>query len=130
MLQRITLTAEFEALPKLAAWVEAQAGLDSRQAYAIQLCLEEVAVNLVMHGRPACGDPVQFTVTLETQPLRLTVEDDGIAFDPTEIPASAAAATLETASRGGLGLKLVNAFTEQRDYARLAGRNRLILRFA
>lgn len=130
MRQSITLAAEFEELPKLAAWVEALVGLNARQSYAIQLCLEEVAVNLVMHGRPPGGDAVRFMVTLETQPLRLTVEDDGVAFDPTEVPAQAASPTLEMASAGGLGLKLINGFATQRDYERVAGRNRLVLSFA
>lgn len=130
MRQSITLTAEFEELPKLVAWVEALAGPDARQRYAIQLCLEEVAVNLVMHGRPVGGDAVRFTVTLEAQPLRVTVEDDGVAFDPTQVPPQAAPTTLETASAGGLGLRLLNGFATQRDYERESGRNRLVLSFA
>ena len=127
--QSITLTAEFDELPRLSAWVQELVGLNARQSYAIQLCLEEVAVNLVMHGRPAGGDAVRFMVTLESQPLRVMVEDDGVAFDPTEVPAQALSPTLETASAGGLGLKLLNGFAKQRAYERIAGKNRLILSF-
>jgi len=128
----ITLAAEFGELPKLAAWVEAQAasfGLDARELYAMQLCLEEVAVNLVLHGRAETGAAVRFTVALEDAPLRVTVEDDGVAFDPTLALAAMPAPTLETVPEGGLGLKLVNGFTSRRDYARIAGRNRLTLVF-
>lgn len=130
MRQSLTLTAELKELPRLAAWVAALPGLDARQIYAIQLCLEEVAMNLVLHGRQAAGDPVRFTVTLEMQPLRVTIEDDGAAFDPTQFTAQAINPTLETAGAGGRGLRLLAGFTRQRDYARLAGRNRLVLSFA
>jgi len=132
MLQSITLTAEFDELPKLAAWVEAQApqfALDARQLYAIQLCVEEVAANLVMHARRAGQGAAHFTVALEADPLRVTVEDDGPAFDPTKAPLPKGPATLESVGSGGLGLELVSGFASLRDYARVAGKNRLTLGF-
>ena len=129
MLQSITLNATFEELPKLSAWVAAQAPLNARQTYAIQLCLEELGVNLVLHGRPQGGNAVRFTVTLETEPLCVTVEDDGVAFDPTDAPAQAASPTLESVTAGGLGLNLINGFATQREYERIAGKNRSVLSF-
>jgi len=128
--QNTTLTAAFEELPKLSAWVAVQAGLDERQIFIVQLCLEEMAVNLVLHGRPVGGAPVRFTVTLETKPLRVTLEDDGAAFDPREAPPQPTSPTLKTVTAGGLGLKLVNNFATHRSYQRVAGKNRSILSFS
>jgi serine/threonine-protein kinase RsbW len=129
----IQLRADFDDLPRLAEWVRAQAaelGLEARQLYAIELCLEEVVANLVLHGQPSGPAPIAITVRLEAAPLRLTVEDDAIPFDPTAAVATGQPLTLEDAHPGGLGLALVRNFSTWREYARQAGRNRLVLGFA
>jgi serine/threonine-protein kinase RsbW len=129
----IQLRADFEDLPRLAEWVEAQApvfAMDARQLYAVQLCLEEVVANLVMHATPGAGPEVAITVRIEADPLRVTVEDDAIPFDPTLVAPAAVPASLEEVSPGGLGLTLVQGFSAWRDYVREAGRNRLVMGFA
>lgn len=71
MRQTITIAAGLQELPRLAAWAEASApgfGLSERQIYAIQLCLEEVAINLVLHAQPASPHLIQVTVSLEGSP--------------------------------------------------------------
>ncbi|WP_431303840.1 ATP-binding protein [Sediminicoccus sp. BL-A-41-H5] len=131
--RELHLRAELGEMPRLAAWVEAQApglGLGERQLYAIQLCLEEVVANLVLHARPAAGAGITVTVRIEEAPLRVTVEDDAEPFDQTAIAPAAPAETLEAAQPGGLGLSLVAAFTTARDYRSESGRNSLMLRFA
>ena len=130
MRQSVTLIAEFEGLPKLSAWVASQVGLNVRQIYAVQLCLEELAVNLILHGRPYGANAVRLTVTLATDPLRVTVEDEGVAFDPSEAFAQSTSLTLETVSAARLGLKLVNGFATHRSYKRVAGKNRSVFSFA
>ncbi len=129
----LQLQAELAEMPRLVGWVAEQAealGLTGRQRYAIELCLEEVVANLVMHGRPSGCSPIAITIRLETAPLRLTVEDDAIPFDATAPLALAQPQTLAEASPGGLGLRLVQGFSAWRDYAREEGRNRLTLGFA
>ncbi|UPY37379.1 ATP-binding protein [Sediminicoccus sp. KRV36] len=129
----IELRADFAELPRLAEWAERQArdlALDARSLYAIQLCLEEVVANLVMHAQPATEAGTTITVRIEGAPLRVTVEDDAIAFDPTRLAPAEAPAALEHASIGGLGLGLVRGFSSRCDYASGAGRNRLVMEFA
>jgi serine/threonine-protein kinase RsbW len=132
-LPSLQLQAELAEMPRLVAWVAEQAeelGLAGRQRYAIELCLEEVVANLVLHGRPSGCSPIAITVRLEAAPLRLTVEDDAVPFDPTAPVALPKPQTLAEASPGGLGLGLVQSFSAWRDYAREEGRNRLTLGFA
>ena len=127
----LSLRAELSEIPRLAAWVEqVAAGLEARRLYAVQLCLEEVVANLALHARPAAGVEVSLTVTLETAPLRVTVDDDAIPFDPIQAASPAPATTLEAAVPGGLGLTLLRGFSTAQEYARVAGRNRLTLEFA
>jgi anti-sigma regulatory factor (Ser/Thr protein kinase) len=131
--RELQLGADFADMARLAAWVEAEApalGLGARQLYAIQLCLEEVVANLVMHARPARGDGISIAVRLEDAPLRVTVEDDAEPFDLTSHAPAIGPASLEAAEPGGLGLGLVTAYTTARDYRSEGGRNRLVLDFA
>lgn len=131
-IRAIKLRAAFEDLPRLAEWVQAQAeefALEARQLYAIQLCLEEVVANLVMHAKPGMGPEVAITVQIESEPLRVTVEDDAIPFDPTAVALAARPASLEDVTPGGLGLSLVQGFSAWRDYACEAGRNRFVMGF-
>ena len=126
-------TADLAEMPRLAAWVAAEAaalGLEGRQLYAIELCLEEVVANLVMHATPSGASPIAVTIRLETAPLRLVVEDDALPFDPTGAVLAPQPQSLEEAGVGGLGLGLVQSFSAWRDYGREAGRNRLVLGFA
>jgi anti-sigma regulatory factor (Ser/Thr protein kinase) len=132
-MRSLQLQADLAEMPRLAAWVAEQAvelGLEGRQLYAIELCLEEVVANLVLHAQPSGAAPIAVTVRLETAPLRLVVEDDAIPFDPTAAKAPPRGHTLEEVGAGGLGLALVQSFSAWREYAREAGRNRLVLGFA
>lgn len=129
----LQLQADLAEMPRLAPWVAEEAaalGIEGRQLYAIELCLEEVVANLVMHAEPSGAAPIALTVRLEGAPLRLVVEDDAVPFDPTAHAAPAQPAGLEDAGVGGLGLALVKQFSAWREYAREAGRNRLVLGFA
>ena len=57
--------------------------------------------------------------------LQLLLEDDGIAFDPTQAAAPDLTLDLEDRPVGSLGLYLVRALSRSMAYARLDGRNRL-----
>ncbi len=131
--QAIQLRADFAELPHLAEWVQARAlefAMEERQLYAIQLCLEEVMANLVMHAKPGAGPEIAVTVRLEAEPLRVTVEDDALPFDPEAMQSPPAATSLEEAMPGGLGLALVRNYSLWRNYVREPGRNRLVMGFA
>jgi serine/threonine-protein kinase RsbW len=132
-MRSLQFPADLAEMPRLAAWVAEQAaelGLEGRQLYAIELCLEEVVANLLLHAEPSGEAPIAVTVRLETAPLRLVVEDDATPFDPTAATALPRGQTLEEVGAGGLGLALVQSFSAWREYAREAGRNRLVLGFA
>jgi anti-sigma regulatory factor (Ser/Thr protein kinase) len=131
--REVRLAADVAEMPRLAAWVESEAAalsLDARRLYAIQLCLEEVVANLVMHGRPALGDAIAITVRIEDAPLRVTVEDDAEPFDLTELAPATLPDVLEAVEPGGLGLGLVTSFSSSREYRSEGGLNRLVLGFA
>lgn len=122
----LRIAAGMAEWPALTAWLDAQVeafGLEGAQAYALRLCIEELAGNVVMHG---AAEALQ--VTLDTPPLRLLIEDDGPAFDPVAVPMPALPGSLEEARAGGLGLLLTRHYAQGLDYARDGGWNRVSVR--
>ena len=79
-------------------------GLDAAADYALRLCVEEAAANVVMHGTAGEGGDADF-VALRVEPapdtLRVTIEDRCGAFDPLRVPAPATPQSLEEARVGG-----------------------------
>jgi anti-sigma regulatory factor (Ser/Thr protein kinase) len=128
----LVFAAEAASLPLLAGWTEAMVqrlSLAPRKAYALELCLEEIVANILLHGQLP-GRGVQVRVSLKVDPLRLIVEDDGAEFDPTLQPEAEVAADLDSAAIGGRGLALVRRFSVAMGYRREAGWNRLVIGLA
>ena len=123
----LAFIAEPAALDQLVAWTQGvveRLALAPSQAYALDLCMEEMVANILLHG--SLGGPgVGVWVTIAADPLRLIVEDDGPAFDPCSQPAAELAADLDTSAIGGRGLALVRRFSVSMAYRREAGRNRV-----
>jgi anti-sigma regulatory factor (Ser/Thr protein kinase) len=96
--------------------------------YDAELVLEELFTNVVRHGFPHGDDEAAHTIALAFEvrgdTLLLTIEDDGVAFDPRNAPAPARPESLADARPGGLGLVLVRSVVRRLDYARENGRNR------
>jgi len=120
-------------LEQLGGWVDtvvAALGLDKSADYALRLCLEEAAANVVMHGT-GCADGTTDSIALRVDPapdaLHLTIEDHCSAFDPLQVPAPKPPASLGEARVGGLGIHLMREYARAVDYARVDGMNRLTL---
>jgi len=123
----LAFSAEPAALSQLTAWTEGvvqRLALGRQKVYALELCLEEMVANILLHGQLP-GRAVQVRVTIMADPLRLIVEDDGPGFDPTLQPEAEMAAELDNAVIGGRGLALVRRFSVAIGYRREAGCNRV-----
>lgn len=102
----------------------AEARLSDGAATRLQVVVEELITNVLRHGLAT-----QVELALEALPdgVDLAVEDDGIAFDPTQ-PSAFAGPDTETG--GGVGLALVRAWSLRWDYVRERERNRSELTLA
>ena len=97
--------------------------LHPRHRHDVELVFDEVATNIVNHGRPS--GPVEATIRFAGETM-LTFEDDGVAFDPRAQPAPPAATRRSDLRIGGLGLVIVRDLCSRVDYVRTAEhRNRL-----
>jgi serine/threonine-protein kinase RsbW len=102
------------------------AGLAAERMGAFELALEEIFLNIVMHGsRPGAAPRVEVSLDLGTDLVTMTVEDDGPEFDPLTLAHPDVTASLADRRVGGLGVHLVRNVMDTVSYARLAGRNQL-----
>ena len=118
-----------EAASDAETWLASQAtalGLGQEAEFAIGLCLEEVFLNAVKHGRAN-----RATICVCAKPQGVVVEfaDDGAPFDPTLAPAKRIGDPTRDFDIGGYGAGLLQKFSKRMSYSRFEGMNRLVLEF-
>jgi serine/threonine-protein kinase RsbW len=102
------------------------ANLPPTQALPFELALEEVFMNVVMHGAGAGAAPwVEVSLCLADDGLTMTVEDNGPQFDPLSLPPPDVTASLAQRPVGGLGVFLVRQMMDAVSYRRVGARNQL-----
>ena len=118
-----------EAAKDAEAWVVeecASLGLAARVEFAIGLCLEELFVNAVMHGR---AGKATISIWAETASARVEFVDDGDPFDPTCAPVKRIQGPTDDFDIGGYGAGLLRNFTRRMSYRREGQFNRVALEF-
>jgi len=126
--QRMSVASDAAQLPVLTRFLKdfwTAAGLPPAESVSFELALEEVFMNVVMHGSAATASQVEVSVILCDDGLTLMVADDGPEFDPLLLPAPDVAASLEERKVGGLGVFLVRQMMDAVSYQRVAARNQL-----
>ena len=129
---RLDCSAHRESLATLLRFVDersARAKLRADDALAVRVAVEEVCENIVKYGYP---DREAGSISLEfissSEQVTISIEDSGIAFDPTHLPP--ADVTSEWASRpvGKLGWHLVRQLVDEIRYESISiGGNRVTL---
>ena len=97
--------------------------------YDLNLDLDEMITNVAKHAYPGGGEH-HFTlqISVNNEEFLARIEDDGIAFNPTEHPTPDLEAPLEKRKEGGLGIFLVRQIMTSIEYQRVAGKNHVTLR--
>lgn len=104
-----------------------EAGLSSKAAYRLQLAVDEVVTNIIVHGYEEAGlqGNVDLQADMDDQSLTITVEDTAAQFDPTQQKEPEGLdAPLEARNVGGLGVYLALKAVDQFTYERVGDRNR------
>ncbi len=122
--------AELESARAALGGLLRTANASPQGAYDAELVLEELFTNVVRHGSPHGDEEAAHTIALAFEvrgdALLLTIEDDGVAFDPRTAPVPPRPESLAQARPGGLGLVLVRSVARRLDYARENGCNRTV----
>jgi len=125
-----------------ASWIESIASeldLPASQAFAMQVCLEELMSNIVRYGRsPSTPWPqidsknplsISVTVTSLADRITMTIEDNGRPFDVAQAPGKVIDEPLRKVQPGGLGIQLIKSFADNLAYSRTKTGNRVIVEF-
>jgi serine/threonine-protein kinase RsbW len=130
--RRLLLHRDLAELERLAVWIEgwAMRDLSANLSFAVQVCLEEAVANIIMYSTTK-DDRLEIVVEVERrdQTLVARIEDNGSAFDPTQVPRPPVPTSLAEAKVGNLGIHLMRSFASGLHYERRNSRNRLTMRF-
>jgi serine/threonine-protein kinase RsbW len=130
--RRLLLYGDLAELKRLAIWLEGWAtqDLSANLSFAVQVCLEEAVANIIMYSTTT-DDRLEIVVEVEhrDQTLVARIEDNGSAFDPTQVPRPPVPASLAEAQAGNLGIHLMRSFASGLHYERRDSRNHLTMQF-
>lgn len=121
-----------DRLPEANAGLDAwwvSAGLPDDARFAFELVLEEMFMNVVMHGSLPEGPPCVVEVSLEVvgDSVVMGIADNGLPFDPLAMENPDTAAPMEERRVGGLGVYLVREMMDSVRYQHIESRNHLIV---
>lgn len=105
-----------------------EVGWNTELSTQIQLVLEELLVNIIDYGYPnRPPGSIQLIVEIFPDHVTMSLDDDGVAFDPFEYSEPDLTLPLEERPIGGLGIHLVRAIMDAHSYQFSNGRNRTIV---
>ena len=132
--RKIIIDSRLEEIPRVTRWVEEQiggAGLKDGLSFDIQVCLEEAIANIVLHAfKGAKGHPIVVSLAIGAEEVSVQVRDSGPPFDPRGVAQAAPSSSLQDATIGGVGIRLIRGLALSFDYVRLNDLNQLTLTFA
>lgn len=95
----------------------------------INLALDEIFTNIVSYGyRDHDEHLINIHLSLSEKELNIRVEDEGVPFNPLEMPGPDLDLPLEERKTGGLGIHFVRKMVEGLEYERRQEKNVLTLK--
>ena len=104
-------------------------GLSQKMIFKINLALEELVSNIISYGYSDDEEHwIKIVISLEDGVLVVSLEDDGIPFNPTEARAPDCGCPIEERQIGNLGIHLCKQFMDDLIYERRGNKNIVVLR--
>jgi serine/threonine-protein kinase RsbW len=121
---------QLSVLMEFAQRFRADEGLSDVDTFALELVLEELFLNVALHGSKGRPSPPGVVVKLAThgEELLIEVEDEGMPFDLLAAPPPDLTQDLDERPIGGMGLHLIREMMDHVDYELVSGRNRIRMR--
>lgn len=127
---KLDVKADLEKLSQIADFIFTNAhklGLDDKGIFQLQLAVDEVASNIILHGYTHKTGPIHLTIWKENKKIMLMIEDRGEPFNPLNAEKPDLNAPLEERSPGGLGIHFLKTLTDYVHYEFKNGKNRLTI---
>jgi len=129
---QLVLRNNLDELQRLNEEFEAYAAahdLHVEEQYQVFLCLEELVTNVISYAWPDDGEhTLGILITVDDEFIKVSIEDDGIPFDPTQHPEPDMKKPAAERAVGGLGIHLVRQTMNEMRYSRQEDKNFLVLR--
>jgi anti-sigma regulatory factor (Ser/Thr protein kinase) len=129
--RRLVVPNRLSELGRVSEWVRGFAHerrLARRLAYGLELAVSEALTNVMSY---AYRDDARHDIVIElnAQPdrIRIEVEDDGVPFNPLELPVEEPPVSLEKSRPTGRGIPLMRSFMDELHYLRRDNRNVLTM---
>ncbi len=123
--EHASCTAERANLPTLLALLDsycARHELDAQCRHDLHLIAEEACINVIAYAYPA-GAPGPLTLQVEAgvsggrHTMQITIEDQGVPFDPLALSAPDQTGPLADLAVGGLGVHLMRQLSDVQHYS-------------
>ena len=128
----MTLQNDITQVPLLNQFIKqfsSEAGISKKEERQLQLAVEEVVVNVMSYAYPVVGTgDIMVTAAWNGQQVKITITDNGVAFDPTLSATPETSISVEERTIGGLGILLTRHLVDSINYERIDGQNILTLR--
>ena len=119
----LILNPTMDDAPRLQPFVEQAAeaaGIVGNAAKQLRLAVEEAVANIINYGQ---ATSITLHSAVEPDRLVLTLDDDGLPFDPTKESATDLSVPPDQRPPGGLGIILLHRMTDVLVYRRINGHN-------
>jgi len=116
-------------MPALVDRFAEQHQLSSDVVFGMNVALDEMLSNIIKYGYTDDAiHEIHVRLSVDGTMVVFEIEDDGRPFDPCAAPQVNVDAPIEDRHVGGLGIHIVRKMMSQMAYARVAGRNRLVMK--
>lgn len=130
--KELKIANKIDELPSLAEFVEEiceTLSLSAEMTMNINLALEEAVANIIMYAYPPQEQHnILLKATASDRQLIFLLTDNGLSFDPTQVPDADVTSSIEDRPIGGLGIFLIRSIMNEVSYQRLDGENRLTMK--
>ena len=124
---QLSMRASMDEIGRLKPFVTdvaSQAGIAAKEIKRLRAALEEALANVINYSEATA---ITLTADKANGQLIITIDDDGLPFDPTQGSATDLSIPADQRPIGGMGIHMMQRMTDQLSYQRLDGHNILKL---
>ena len=129
--RKIEITNKINELQTIEEFIEKiseEINLPLNIKYQLDVILDEIVTNIISYGYNDKEEhKIKLSVKYKDKLMTMEIEDDGINFNPLELPPPDITIPLEDRPIGGLGIHIVKNLVKNIDYKRENNKNRLIM---
>ena len=120
LLQELKVSGHFKNLAQIADFIgqaATRAKLDDKATYAIQMAVDEACTNIIEHAYGGEGNgQLRLTYTIRPDGLQVSIFDQGLPFNPDQIPKLNPQTPLSERKPRGMGLFFIYNLVNEVEY--------------